>query len=286
MKNSHLLTLLFALFIVSVGQGQTARDTLSGHDVIVLQDGKILRGKVLEIGLESLHYKRAGYLNGPAYTVALETVYAVNYPNGKSDYFADNAPNGRQQKKKKKNKDKKNALFKTAAMSLGVGFLKQQSRGDDILEQAQQTNNAPAITLRYTTRWRNKLALGIEAGAMGYRFSGDQAETYDNAIVSGQITENVLSLTLFAQYSLTKGRFMPYALGGAGLVTSAIDSELTVIPLDTGVNYQLNSGARDTRLGLMLRAGLQYRINELLVAYADAGAGLTLLQGGITLTLR
>lgn len=285
-----LLLMVALLLCAATAKGQTARDTLTGHDVIVLQNGQMLRGKVLEIGLEQLRYKRAGYLNGPTYTVALSAVFAVNYPDGQSDYFSEAADfqDEKQKEQKSSKKDKKDAenlLFKHSSVSLGAGIFKQQSRGDDLLESPRQTNDAPAIALRYFTSWRGQLAFGLEAGTMSYRFTGDQAETYDNAIVTGDVREQVYALTAFARYALTTKPLTPYAMGGIGLVTSSIDSELSVILLDSGVNYQLGSGANDTRLGITLRAGLSYQLSDQIQLYADAGAGLAILQIGTTLVI-
>ncbi len=276
----HFFPFLLALLLGDFAL-QAQQDTLRGHDVLVLTDGQLLRGKVIEIGLETVTYKRAGYLNGPLYTLPRPLIYAINYPDGQSDYLNGAPFVGKPTRRDKAKASKAFKLAQNPTLSLGIGFIPSYGRGDGIIEDAQRNSSLPTFFLRYYTSWSSTLQLGVEVGTGGYTYTNQQLESYDNAIVSGETREGVSSLMFLARYTLYGKRLRPYILAGVGVRSSSLDTELTVLPLDTESGYRLSSGGRDTSLGLLLRAGGSYVIGSRLEAYFDAGTGSSLLQLGV-----
>lgn len=57
------------------------------QDTLVLNDGTLIKSKVLEITENSLKYKKYSNLNGPVYTVDKKQVLAVHYENGEQETF-------------------------------------------------------------------------------------------------------------------------------------------------------------------------------------------------------
>lgn len=64
------------------------RNTLSDScDNIILNSGDQIRGKVIEIGLEDLKYKRCDNLNGPLIVLPKYYVFMIQYANGEKENF-------------------------------------------------------------------------------------------------------------------------------------------------------------------------------------------------------
>lgn len=60
-------------------------------DNIILNSGTQIRGKVIEIGLEDLKYKRCDNLNGPIVVLPKYFVFMVQYANGQTENFKQSA---------------------------------------------------------------------------------------------------------------------------------------------------------------------------------------------------
>jgi hypothetical protein len=56
-------------------------------DTIVLRNGDILQGKVVEIGEREIRYKNCENIQGPVLVLSLSEVFMIKYPNGTRDYF-------------------------------------------------------------------------------------------------------------------------------------------------------------------------------------------------------
>jgi hypothetical protein len=56
-------------------------------DTIVLRNGDILQGKVVEIGEREIRYKNCDNIQGSSLVVSLSEVFMIKYPNGTRDYF-------------------------------------------------------------------------------------------------------------------------------------------------------------------------------------------------------
>lgn len=56
-------------------------------DVIILINGDEISGKILEIGIEEIKYKKCDNLNGPTIIVKKSDVYRIKYINGTQDEF-------------------------------------------------------------------------------------------------------------------------------------------------------------------------------------------------------
>lgn len=71
---------------------------LTAQDLLVKKDGSIIKGKVTEVGEESVKYKKADNPDGPTYSVSRSNLTAINYANGEVEKFAE-------AEKKKENED-------------------------------------------------------------------------------------------------------------------------------------------------------------------------------------
>ena len=283
----YFITIFFFIFnIVGIVEAQnvTSQETLIAEDLIVLRDGKVIRAKVLEIGLETVKYKKSDYLSGPAYHLSLNLIYAINYPNGNSEYFisADSAQFLLNNPNIKKTKKNKSTFIQNPQMSLGLGFIRVYAKGDELLSNLQQKNFLPSIFFRYNTQRSENLRVGIELGLASYRFEGDEFSSYDQVVISGNAKENIFSMNAFGRYTVGTNTIRPYLMGGLGLVISTISNELTIVPIGgDNLGYQVNSGTQNTQLSLLMRAGAEYTVNEKIKVYGDLGIGLSAVQVGV-----
>ncbi len=58
------------------------------QDKIVMNSGEVLYGKVEEVNVTEVKYKKQDNLTGPVYTVNKTDVYSIHYENGTKDVFA------------------------------------------------------------------------------------------------------------------------------------------------------------------------------------------------------
>jgi hypothetical protein len=56
-------------------------------DLIMLRDGTEVMGKVVEIGIEEIKYRKCDNLNGPVVVMKKSKVFLIKYPNGTKDVF-------------------------------------------------------------------------------------------------------------------------------------------------------------------------------------------------------
>lgn len=57
------------------------------QDVIVKQNGDEIQCKLLEVGTESIKYKRWSNLNGPTFVEERDDIFMIKYENGEKDVF-------------------------------------------------------------------------------------------------------------------------------------------------------------------------------------------------------
>jgi hypothetical protein len=62
--------------------------SLNAQDIIVKKDGSIIKGKIAEIGEESVKYHKADNPDGPLYSLATANIASINYENGKVEKFS------------------------------------------------------------------------------------------------------------------------------------------------------------------------------------------------------
>ncbi len=71
--------LLLSLFIFS--------SVIHAQDVITKKNGTIEKGKIVEIGVDVIKYKKMSNLSGPTYSIPKNSVNYVTYSNGTKEYF-------------------------------------------------------------------------------------------------------------------------------------------------------------------------------------------------------
>lgn len=62
-------------------------------DLIILKSGDEISGRVTELGLTEIKYKKCDNLNGPTVTIRKEDVFIIKYANGTKDNFSNSDKN-------------------------------------------------------------------------------------------------------------------------------------------------------------------------------------------------
>jgi hypothetical protein len=76
-------TLLFCLAACLLITG-----TATAQDIITKRNAEEIEGRVVEIGAESVKYKRASNPDGPTYEIARSEVFTIKYQNGEKEVFS------------------------------------------------------------------------------------------------------------------------------------------------------------------------------------------------------
>ena len=74
------------LLVVSFIAGITL--SAAAQDVIHTKDGRTIEAKIIEVGTNSISYKKYSNLNGPTYTLPITQIKSLEYENGDNDVFA------------------------------------------------------------------------------------------------------------------------------------------------------------------------------------------------------
>jgi hypothetical protein len=260
------------------------------HDVIILKDGTIIRAKVLEIGIQEVKYKRGDQIDGPVYNIYRAEIYAISYGDNTQDYilppdsttfydpFNPDAP--------KEEMNTHPSYFKklmgtSSQATFGLGFFEQYSNMKNIEGNFERKGRlAPAIFLGYQVAFKDNLYLGIQLGFAWYKFSGGEYIPYDELLKDNEAKESIMSLGIYGKYVVGTGVFKPYLSGGLSWNGSFIENKQEISLLDDDQTILVNSKFRYSGLGLILRLGGQYQLNQRMSLYGDVGAGVSTLQIG------
>ena len=117
-----------------------------------------------------------------------------------------------------------------------------------------------------------------------HKFTKQSYSSYDSAQQSIVLKENILLLHIYGKYALSGnfGAFQPYVTGGIGPQYSNVRSENTLQFINnTNQSILSKSAGRSFGIGILLRAGAEYKISDQLRLMADAGIGPSVVQVGI-----
>lgn len=100
--------------------------TAFSQDKIVLRNGNEITGKVIEITINEVKYKKQENLQGPLISILKEDVYSIKYENGTTDFI--NHENKTAQSIKKDDPDKVSTVI-YGGVSLPIGQFKDKNIG-------------------------------------------------------------------------------------------------------------------------------------------------------------
>ena len=282
-----------------------------GFDVIILKNGDLVYGLVKEVGLVEIKYQRTDIPDGPVYIILRSEVYAISYRNQVKDIL--NPPGttvfaqtvidtvkiipleiiqpdttwDSGYSDTTWNVDLPLVVNKQKTFFVGLGFIRGFTKVDDA-EDYSSSAGFPTINLGYELYRKNNLRVGIQAAIGSNKFSREEFSSYDSAQKSYDLKENIFTLNLYGKYNLSSAynSLKPYLLAGIGIRSSSIQSELLFKFINnSNQTILVKSGGRTVGIGTMFRAGADYRLNDSIHLYADAGTGPSVIQLGVAFGL-
>lgn len=65
---------------------------------IIMRNGDIIKGQVIEVGVSEIKYKKCEHLSGPVYALRKADVFMIRYANGAKDVFKEEKPKAEEPK--------------------------------------------------------------------------------------------------------------------------------------------------------------------------------------------
>lgn len=286
------LILILSLPVVAIAQDYGTPP--AQFDVIIKTNGDIIYGKVTEVTFDLVKYKRTDIPDGPVYQVLRSEVYAISYRNQLKEILnpgsfspspsvqnevVDTVDTVEEEYKKTSVFDKFN--LQRGEIRFGLGFIPNYSKinNRDIYDTKI---GFPIIIGTYLIPYKKSLMIGLQVASGSFKYSRSQFDDYDGVRTDSELKENLFLLTALGKYTFTQNDLRPYALLGLSLNISSVDAESTLKFLNDDHEIFVKSGVRNTGIGVLVRAGLEYSMNDQIGFYADLGTGATLLQiGGV-----
>jgi opacity protein-like surface antigen len=275
------------------GYPDSARQFNAGFDVIILKNGDFIYGLVKEVDMYEIKYQRTDIPDGPIYVIPRNEVYAISYRNQVKDFLEPVGPIVTDPYLPDPTIDDAKELtkFRTSQernVYVGIGLIRQFTKIDHPNDYSSSTI-FPVLTIAYEMYKYNNLNIGLQMAVGSHKYTRQEYSTYDSAQSSVILKENIFTLNIYGKYSISSGSnvaLRPYVLGGLGLQSSYIRAENKLQFVNN--NNQaviIKSGARSVGLGVLLRAGTEYFLNDNIRLFADAGIGATLIQAGLVLPI-
>lgn len=290
MKIFYLSLILFLPLALSAQETGTPP---AQFDVIIKTNGDIIYGKVTEVTFDLVKYKRTDIPDGPIYQLLRSEIYAISYRNQLKEILnpGNFAPPINQNAEEPILESETEEVIEPSVLDkanlqrgeirLGVGFIPSYSKIDN--KDSYDTKiGFPPIIITYLIPYKKSLMVGVQIATGTFKYNRSQFDDYDQIQTQSELKENLFQLTALGKYQFTNSDLRPYAMLGLSLNISSVKAESTLNFVDDDREIFVKSGVRNTGMGVLARAGLEYSLNDQIGFYTDLGTGISLLQiGGV-----
>lgn len=280
MKSQNTVKTLLSLVLI------LAFSFAEAQDIIVLNNGELIKSKVLEIDLSKIKYKRFDQQEGPTYSVLKELVFAIHYEDGTKDIYG-NIEN----RMAKINTDllflvdtpkTEEPLFmdKRKVIHVGIGLHKLYSPVNEI-----GVENYKASSIYYTgdigVGIFPNIVVGFNYGRGNYSANQSFSDEYEFTTTTFDISQEISSFSVFGRYYLqvSQSNFRPYAALGMSLNSSDVETLITTST--NGQNIEFSRGGKIMDLFPIMRLGMELDISNGVGAYTEVGYGVMLINVGV-----
>lgn len=279
MKKTILLCILF-LMVSQLTRAQ---------DIIILNNGDLIKSEVLEIDLSKIRYKRFDQKNGPIYSLQKARVFAIHYADGTKDIYGKSEQavatvnqtieNFMQDTtEKKENEDSFMKNRKTIHASIGIQ--KVYSPVNEIGVDGYQLERL---------YWQVDVGIGLNTNiVIGFCYGQGKyfaektfTDQYQFTKTTFEISQNINSFSIYGRYYLkTKyERFRPYGTVGLTLNSSSVDVIITTETENETILF--NRGGRIMDVFPLTKLGMELDISNYVGVFTEIGYGITLINAGI-----
>lgn len=291
-----IIVALFALNTQDI-YSQTTDVPAAAFDVIVMNNGDIIHGKVMEVGMILIRYKRTDIPDGPIYELNKSEVFAISYRNQLTEYLTPQESVGFGNQEFDTTTDSidlpdTDTLYhtprdnwypsgQTGEVRIGFGLIRNYSRVKEV-DDYQNEFSFPSVHISYMLPVKQNIDVGIAMSVGGFKYSDKSFSEYDLLQTDRTIKESLVSIAVVGKYEFDMDAIRPYLLAGLAFTNSSVGTEGTVTFTDDDRSVLVQGGARSSHFGVPVRAGIDVRINDAFDAFLEVGTGLSLLQlGGI-----
>jgi len=263
----------------------------AAFDVIVLNNGDIIHGKVMEVGMLLIRYKRTDIPDGPIYELNKNEVYAISYRNQLTEYmepqdstlFRNQETPSATDSIALPEPDFRDDNWYSSAQSVevrvGFGLIRNYSRVKEV-DDYQNKFSFPSVHISYMFPVNLDIDLGLAMSVAGFKYSDKSFSEYDLLQTNRTIKESLFSIAVVGKYKFDMEVIKPYFLTGVAFTNSSVRTEGTVTFTDDERSVLVQGGARSSHFSAPLRAGIDIRINDSFDAFLEVGTGLSLMQFG------
>lgn len=263
--------------------------TVRAQDIIVLNNGDLIKSNVEEIGIATIRYKRYEQTNGPAYTINRADVFAIHYNDGTKDFF------GRTEQTTADVNRRIEEIFRdtTQAKEMEDSFMKKKTVVH--LGFGLQKIYSPTNEIGITKYKAKPLFLQIEAAfglntnivaGISYGFGKYSAEQtfqdqYNLSKTTITIDEDIKAFSIWGRYYIKTRyeRWRPYATLGLSLNSSTVEETITTITDNATIVFDRGGRIKDvfpvTKIGVELNVSF-------IDFYTEIGYALTLVNMGLS----
>ena len=183
------------------------------QDVIILRNGEELKGKVIEITLSEIKYKKTENLEGPLISIAKDDVYAIKYENGGVDLIKHTINNG----KEKKPEPNKVTTFLYAGGSFPISYFADKQGGSAL------TGYTVGVDVKIKTQGKLNFTYGFNYTRHPFKF---EASPPNNYTLKGHFDIATLVVGLRYQTVSSRVQFYVGVLAGANFTSLRVKKNI------------------------------------------------------------
>ncbi len=306
LNNLKLATWMqFAILVLGFSgftRAQEVKGSFKPVDVIIMVDGGILYGKVIELNTDNIRYLRAEMPEGPIVAIPSKDVYAISYANQTYEVITPVLGKSKTQSSKSgtsvyvneaegKLATKPDSLSSSwkenignGYIKLGMGFSRQYSSLKGV-EDFTKSPSSPSVSADYYFKFNKYIKLGGALGFAGFKYAYDYFSEYDQIGITQNITEKIATLGVYARYDITGGIIKTYVRGGVDFNFTSVDANGEIYFKDENKKVTTHSEGRGFNSDFVIRGGAEIFIGKNFGLYSDIGTGKSLVQVGVVFSL-
>ncbi len=262
---------------------------IKAQDIIILNNGDLIKSEVLEIDLSKIRYKRFDQKNGPIYSLQKAKVFAIHYADGTKDIYGKSEQTVatvnqtieefmQDTASEKENED--TFMKNRKVIHASIGIQKVYSPVNEIGVDGYQLESL-YWQLDVGIGLNTNIVIGFCYGQGKYFAEKKFTDQYQFTTTTFEISQNINSFSVYGRYYLkTKyERFRPYGTVGLTLNSSTVDVIITTRTENETIHF--NRGGRIMDVFPLTKLGMELDISSNIGVFTEIGYGVTLINVGV-----
>ncbi len=263
------------------------------QDIIVLNNGNLLKTNILEIGLSEIRYRRFEQTEGPVYSMSKAEIFAIHYKDGTKDTFGKGDVSSAMINKNlalifndttKLKAEEKTFMKRKAIIHLAVGLSKLYSPVNEI-----GVNDYKIKTIDWSFDFGfgfgTNIVTGFSYGRSSYFAEQTFSDQYQFTETKFSITQKIQSFAFWGRYYIPtrNPKVFPYATLGLSVNRSDVSETITTKTDQETIKF--DRGGKLMDLIPLTKIGVEYYWGNNIGFFSEIGYGVTLINLGFTFSL-